>query len=136
GMCGAPAPIRLSAVNVKPKVEIHPPALLTCSMAAELARWLDKTVQPAARTHLGEEIVAISNATSYSCRNRYNAPGTRISEHAFANALDISTFETASGKRVTLVKHWYATQKKEKQEEAPTRQARKQSGEDAQETEK
>jgi len=113
GMCGAPAPIRLSTINAAPRVEIRPSALVTCAMAVQLAHWMAQTVQPAARKHLGEEIVAIRNVASYSCRNRYNASNTRISEHALVNALDIAAFETASGKTVTLLQHWHAKEQKQ-----------------------
>src|SRR5690606_15828739 len=86
---------------------------VTCAMAVQLANWMRDTVQPAARKHLGEQIVAVRNVASYSCRNRYNAPGKRISEHALANALDIAAFETASGKTVTLLRHWFAKEPKQ-----------------------
>lgn len=108
GICGAPAPVKLTSVGAAPAAEIDPPATLTCAMAVKLARWMEAIVQPAAREHLGEPVVRLRNVASYSCRNRYNTPGKRISEHANANALDIAAFETKSGKVITVLDQWDA----------------------------
>lgn len=126
GICGAPAPIRLAELGAAPNVEIRPAATVTCHMAAGLVRWMDEVVQPAARKHLGAPVVSIRNVASYSCRNRYNAPGRRISEHANANALDIASFETSTGQTVTVLQDWNAREKIEgdgKAKETVTSQA-------------
>ncbi len=106
GQCGAPYPIKLSSIGAAPAVAIDPPATLTCAMTVELNRWLNDIVQPAARETLGSPVVGLRNVASYVCRNRYNAPGKRISEHALANALDIAAFTTGAGETVTLLQHW------------------------------
>ena len=54
--------------------------------------WISKTLQPQAKAILGTQVVKLHNATSYSCRNRYGGETTPLSEHALANALDISEF--------------------------------------------
>src|SRR6516225_4400710 len=48
GLCGAPAPILLKSLGSDPKVELDPPATVTCQVARALNTWLDKTVQPKA----------------------------------------------------------------------------------------
>jgi hypothetical protein len=106
GRCGAPAPILLKAVGSDPKVEIDPPATVTCALASALSRWLGKTVQPEARALAGAPVVKLGNASAYVCRNRYNGTDTLLSEHALANALDISEFVFQSGERVTVVASW------------------------------
>jgi hypothetical protein len=106
GRCGAPAPILLRSVGSDPKVAIEPPATVTCSVAVSLGEWLDKTVQPAARTSFNAQVVKLANASSYVCRNRYNGTDTILSEHALANALDISTFVLESGERLTVLAGW------------------------------
>ncbi len=103
GICGAPAPILVSSIG---DVAISPPATMRCVLAVKLDGWLQKRVQPKAKATLGSAVVEIHNATSYSCRNRYGGANTRISEHALANALDISEFVLASGERVTVLKSW------------------------------
>lgn len=106
GICGAPAPIAVSMVTLKPKAEIRPAAVVRCPFADALNRWMTEVVQPRAEEFLKDKIVKLTNVSSYHCRTRYNAPGQRMSHHAFANALDISAFETEKGEMVTVLDHW------------------------------
>lgn len=108
GACGAPALIKVSSIGAGPDVVIAPPAIVTCPLAAALAKWLRDVVQPAARAHLGAPVVRLYNYSSYVCRNRYNEPGQTISEHAFGNALDIGVFESSVGGKVSVLEHWNA----------------------------
>jgi hypothetical protein len=109
GLCGAPAPILVSSVGKDPKVEIKPPATMSCPLARALNDWLNNAVQPEAKTLLGSQVVALRNATSYSCRNRYGGAKTPLSEHALANALDVAEFMLASGEHVTVLDSWPKT---------------------------
>ncbi len=106
GICGTPAPIKLSSIQAGGKVRISPPATMTCELAAQLQRWLKDVVQPTAKRHLGAPIVRLRNVSAYSCRNVYNRAKGRMSHHALANALDVAGFETAKGEKVVLIKHW------------------------------
>ena len=115
GACGAPAPILVKSIGADLPVAIEPPATMRCGLAVALDTWLNDQVQPAALEAFGSPVAKIRTLSSYKCRNRYNAANAKISEHAFANALDISEFELASGKRVTVLKGWPRT----KQASAP-----------------
>ncbi len=106
GICGAPAPILVKSIGSDPKVAIEPPATMTCKLAAGLSAWLAKTVQPKARALIGAPVVKLHNATSYACRNRYGGETTPLSEHALANALDVSEFVFQSGESVTVLASW------------------------------
>ena len=106
GLCGTPAPVLLRAVGHDPKVILNPPATLSCPMADTLGEWLRNTVQPKAKALFGSPVVKIQNASSYVCRNRYNGTNTLLSEHALANAFDISQFLLANGTRITVLDHW------------------------------
>jgi len=106
GICGAPAPILVKSIGSDPKVAIDPPATITCPLAAGLFAWLKDKVQPEAKVALGTEVVKLHNATSYACRNRYGGANTPLSEHALANALDVSDFVFASGDHVTVLDGW------------------------------
>jgi len=105
GFCGAPAPILVKSIGADPAVVISPPATMTCSLAAALATWVKDTVQPAASV-LGSTVVKMRNASSYKCRNRYGGANTRISEHALANAFDVSEFVFGSGQRIKVLGNW------------------------------
>jgi hypothetical protein len=106
GPCGAPAPVQLSGLPGDPAVEIAPPAMVTCDFAATLREWVDRVMQPTARARLKAPVVRIRLMGSYSCRRRYNAPDTRISQHARAKAIDIAAFQTADGQTVSVLEHW------------------------------
>jgi hypothetical protein len=103
GICGAPAPILVKSIG---GVAIEPPATMTCALASGVATWISKTLQPQAKAMLGTQVVKLHNATSYACRNRYGSQTTPLSEHALANALDVSEFVFASGETVTVLASW------------------------------
>ena len=106
GLCGAPAPILVRSAGSDPKVAIDPPATVSCPLAKALVAWLGDTVQRQAKAELGSTVVKLRNATSYACRNRYGGEATPLSEHALANALDISEFVLASGETITVLAAW------------------------------
>ena len=106
GLCGAPAPILLKSLGSDTKVEIDPPATVTCALAKALSTWLNETVQPEAKALFSSQVVKLQNATSYNCRNRYGSAYQPLSEHALANALDVSEFVLASGEHITVLDSW------------------------------
>lgn len=101
GTCGAP---RALAFEGTANVTVQPAATVRCSVALATARWLEEVVQPAARLHLGKKVDGVAAAASYSCRTRRNGSGTtdRLSEHAFANAIDVSAIVLNDGTRVPV----------------------------------
>ena len=103
--CGAKAPILVKSVGANPAIVISPPARMNCTLAVALHAWLKDTVQPTAAA-FGSSVVKVRNALSYECRRRYGGTNTKISEHAVANAVDISGFVLASGQLVTVLKGW------------------------------
>ncbi len=106
GICGTPAPVKLTSFEAGTTVKIAPVATLTCPLAAALRRWMKDVVQPAAKEHLGSPIASIRNVASYACRNRYGGARRPLSEHAKVNAIDIAAFKTESGETVVLAQHW------------------------------
>jgi len=108
GACGTPAPIRLLGFENgnEPKLVFSPPPTASCKMAEALGRWAEAVLQPYAKAHLGEPIVQIGTLSAYNCRSRYDDPVQRISEHAYANAVDIGEFITAKGERISVLDHW------------------------------
>lgn len=97
--CGTPFPIEVSEVA---GVAVRPAATLNCKTTAALYRWVTETAKPAARKAFGEPVAALANAASYHCRRRNNAGTGKLSEHAFANALDVSAFVLASGRIIPV----------------------------------
>ncbi len=92
GDCGAPDPFTVTALE-DGAVKLAPAATIDCAMASALAGWIADDVQPAAKAAFGAEATTIDVAGSYACRGRNNVEGAKLSEHAFANAIDIAGFE-------------------------------------------
>jgi peptidoglycan hydrolase-like protein with peptidoglycan-binding domain len=105
GLCGAPGPILLKSVRGDPEVALDPPATVTCTLALALSTWLNETVQPQAKTLFNSPVTKL-HVGSYTCRNRNGGADQPLSEHALANAIDISDFILASGERVAVVDSW------------------------------
>jgi hypothetical protein len=105
-VCGALRPFAMSAA-AKGAVELKPAALLRCPMVPAVDYWVEHVVRPAARRHLGADLVEIKVAGSYSCRPVNHVFGGNLSEHGHANAIDISTFVMSNGQRVTVRESWH-----------------------------
>ena len=84
---------------------------MTCPLAATFAGWARYAVRPAARLYLGSEVVRIETFGTYACRDVRGTGGTiagKRSEHAHANAVDVSAFVLADGRRVSVLGDWRA----------------------------
>jgi hypothetical protein len=102
GGCHAFGSVRLSGVGV-PVANLGP---MTCPLAATFTAWIRNGVMPAARLYLQAELARVETFGSYSCRNVNGAQAGRLSEHASANAVDVSGFVLADGRRITLKQDW------------------------------
>ena len=86
---------------------------VTCPLANSFAGWARFGVDRAARQILGSPIVQIETMGSYNCRN---IAGTdKRSAHSTGNAIDVSGFVLADGRRITLLGNWYAGTPAERQ---------------------
>jgi hypothetical protein len=110
GDCGTPAPVLLRSLGAKEKIVFEPPLLTNCPMVAALDHWLEKTVQPAAHASFGKPVARIASS-GYSCRTLYNRPNDKLSQHAFANAIDLPLFILADGRKVDVTHGWGATKR-------------------------
>jgi hypothetical protein len=108
GVCGSPAPIRLSGFEAsrEPAASLSPAPAVSCKLAAALHRWFHDVIQPHAKTYLHAPVVRIATLSAYNCRARYDNPFQRMSEHAYANAVDVSEFVTAKDEHVSVADHW------------------------------
>ncbi len=102
GECGERSPLEVTGFA---SFRLSSPATLNCRMATQIAGWVEE-VDAAARKHLGSGLSTIISSTSYLCRRRNNAPDGKISEHGFANALDVTGFKLQDGKTVTILDNW------------------------------
>lgn len=75
-----------------------------CSIALSLALWEARELQPAAEALFGEPVAEILHLGSYNCRKI--AGSSWWSQHATANAIDISGFRLKSGREISIEKDW------------------------------
>ena len=106
GQCGTPAPVLLKRIA---GVEVTPPAVVNCRLAARLDHWMKDTVQPVAEEMLGGRVTRIITASGYACRQRIGTSGGRLSEHSLANALDISAFVMGGDQPIDVLTNWGPT---------------------------
>lgn len=102
--CGWENAVRLSSVA---GVKLHI-GVASCELAAAFAMWMEHEVQPRAVAYFGGRIAAVDHSGVFACRNirgRKMWVGVR-SEHATANALDLSAFMVAGGRWINVEKHW------------------------------
>lgn len=99
--CGAQRPLRLDRLS--PDIALSGPVTLRCAAALALASWVQETVAPAAVLHLGARLTGIDVGTSYQCRRRNNSATGKISEHGFANGIDLTGFTFAERPPVAII---------------------------------
>lgn len=101
--CGMPNGVSVTRSNVPYSAGFR----ASCPLAAALYVY-ERQVQDAARQTLGAELARIHHFGTYACRNINNAESGRRSQHATANAIDISGFSFADGRKVSVLHHWGA----------------------------
>jgi hypothetical protein len=106
GACGLDRPLKVSALADGTVRVGGGPLTMSCPVTAALETWVRDAVQPAAMQRFGMPVVELNSMGTYNCRSRNNRAGARLSEHAFANAIDISGFVLADGRTVSVLKGW------------------------------
>ena len=102
GGCSALGAVQLTEIGT-PVTNL---GAMTCPVARQFARWTRDELQPAARRLLGTTVRRIETFGTYACRGVNGDPNARLSEHAFANAVDVSAFVLADGRRITVLDGW------------------------------
>lgn len=75
-----------------------------CETAKAFSAWARFGVDRAAREILGSPLAQIETMGSYACRNVFGT--SRRSAHATGNAIDVSGFRLADGRRINLKRDW------------------------------
>jgi len=102
GGCSALGAVQLLDIGV-PVTNLR---AMTCPLARAFTRWAREAVQPAAAQWLSTRVARIETFGTYSCRTVDSQAGARLSEHAYANAVDVSGFALADGRRFTVLDGW------------------------------
>jgi hypothetical protein len=96
--CFVANPVTLKSLGKT--IKLAPEAILNCDMARATARFMQDVASPAAKTWLGSDLTSINHASAYVCRPRNGT--LKLSEHAFGNAIDVSSFGLADGRRIEV----------------------------------
>lgn len=101
-------------VNARGEARLSPPnSPMQCPLAVGVHIWLgelDKT----ALNIFGDRIIKIHHAGTYSCRRQVGNSSGAWSEHAFANAWDITGFTLESGEVISILKDWDGSRDKKR----------------------
>jgi hypothetical protein len=81
-------------------------AMMRCPVAVGLVLWQRHGLEPLAGTIVGSELARISHIGTYNCRRQRGNNSGLPSEHARANAIDITGFEFANGTTIRLPGGW------------------------------
>ncbi|AMK17508.1 MULTISPECIES: extensin-like domain-containing protein [Sphingobium] len=105
GQCRYSDAVRLK--NQEGSVLLSPASVApSCPVAAALKLWEWHVVQPSAQKTFGQAVKSINHLGSYSCRRLYGRAQGDFSEHATADAIDISGFTLQDGRRISVAGDW------------------------------
>ena len=106
GSCGEGSPLMVRGVMASGRlVPLSSPASINCPMATALPDWI-AAIDNYLWARENTRVARILSGTSFMCRGRNRVVGADISEHGFANALDVTGFELEDGRTVTLLDDW------------------------------
>ncbi len=110
--CGVHSPLSLIAIGKDQPLKFTNAVTTNCAMAVTLAQWSSE-VTKAAKDVYGPDskISEIGTGSDYQCRKVNGASSGRVSEHAFANALDIMSFKFSDGSKTELESGWNGSDK-------------------------
>jgi hypothetical protein len=86
---------------VKGGVRFRPPPVVSCGMALALGRFETVLAEESAR-ELGSRVLMIEQGGTYNCRKM--ARFDLVSEHSYANAIDIASFTLKNGRKISVLK--------------------------------
>lgn len=106
GQCLERSPLAVTALSVNGRsVPLSGAITTSCAMATALPEWVAE-VDGYLWARENTRVESVLVGTSYMCRNVGAGETGRLSEHAFANALDVIGFTLEDGRSVTLPAGW------------------------------
>jgi hypothetical protein len=111
--CGAPQAVVYQRGPEKFRYNSAP--VVSCGMALGLARF-EQVVNEEAKRYLGQEVARVEQGGTYNCRKmaRFNL----VSEHSYANAIDIRSITLKNGRNLSVLKTFGKTDAEPKRPEA------------------
>ena len=100
-VCEAPGGV---SIRRGASLRYQPPARVSCAFGLRLLRF-EAIVQEEAKAILGSRVRTIGQLGTYNCRRMAAYPDL-VSEHSFANAIDVATFVLKNGRDVVVERDW------------------------------
>jgi hypothetical protein len=75
---------------------------LNCVFAKRFSSWVSDIAAPVVMAHAGTPLSSLATGPGYQCRGRNGDTTSKMSEHAFGNAIDIAAFRLADKKSVAV----------------------------------
>jgi hypothetical protein len=101
-MCGAPQVVRFKRGPGKIRYSSSPK--VSCGVALAMVDF-ERIVQEEAMAHFGKRVYRIKHLGTYNCREMAAYDGW-VSEHSYANAIDIASFELTNSKKISVLDDW------------------------------
>ena len=98
--CMVPFPVVLTGLGSG--IGLEPEAVLNCQAALALVDYAQTIVAPEALKRFDASLATVNHASAYVCRERVGVAETKMSEHAYGNAIDIAAFALAGGRSVEV----------------------------------
>ena len=76
--------------------------ILNCLFAKRFSSWVSDIAAPVVMAHAGTPLASLATGPGYQCRSRNGDTTSKISEHAYGNAIDIAAFRLANKKSVSV----------------------------------
>lgn len=102
GQCSALGSVQLRDIGT-PVTNL---GAMTCNLGYTFTLWVQSDLQVPAMGEFGSPVVKVETMGTYSCRNINGAATGKLSEHAFANAVDVSAFVLQDGRRISVLGGW------------------------------
>lgn len=91
-------------------IKLSKPSIVTVALAERFDIWVREVLVPAAKEELGTKISKLWVFGTYSCRfargRRWGGVRRRLSQHAYANAIDIGGMWLGNGDLINIRKDW------------------------------
>lgn len=75
---------------------------LSCQFALRFSIWLSDVSAPVTENLTKSPLNSVATGPGFVCRHRNNDAARKISEHAFGNAIDVTSFRFANGQNIPV----------------------------------
>jgi hypothetical protein len=103
GECNVVNPVQLKSIRTSTgRVDLPGLPILNCAFARKFGAWISDIAAPVVVTLAQAQLSSFATGSSYECRGRRGDSTSKLSEHAFGNAIDIGGITLGNNKRIEI----------------------------------